>query len=107
MKSVFWRYLLLLSLLYIFWGEFFAAGGVLNQLTLNFAIFYPLGFLVGYRRHYESLRSAYYAALIFNLFSYLMASLLQVPFENGLMILIDYLSLFIFLKVGMYIGLRA
>lgn len=107
MKSLFWRYLLILSLLYIFWGEFFVAGGVLNQLALNFAIFYPIGFLVGYRRQYENLRSAYLASLIFNLLSYIMANLAQVPIENGLMILIDYLSLFIFLKVGMNIGLRA
>lgn len=107
MKSLFLRYLLILSLLYIFWGEFFVAGGVLNQLTLNFAIFYPLGFLVGYRRQYENLRSAYFAALIFNLLSYVMATLVQVPIGNGLMIILDYVSLFIFLKVGMYIGLRA
>lgn len=107
MKSVFWRYLLLLSLLYIFWGEFFITGGILSQLALNFAIFYPLGFLVGYRRKYENLHSAYFAALIFNLLSYVMAILVKVPIENVFMILIDYVSLFIFLKVGMDIGLRA
>ena len=46
MKTAFARYLLLLGLLFIFWSEFFVAGGALNQLAFNFAVFYPLGFLV-------------------------------------------------------------
>lgn len=107
MKSVFWRYMLLLSLLYIFWGGFFVTNGVLSQLALNFALFYPLGFLVGYRHQYENLRSAYFAALVFNFLSYVMAILVQIPIGNVFLILIDYVSLFIFLKVGMDIGLRA
>ena len=45
-KTAFARYLLLLGLLFIFWSEFFVAGGALNQLAFNFAVFYPLGFLV-------------------------------------------------------------
>ncbi|HBW39051.1 hypothetical protein [Desulfosporosinus sp. BICA1-9] len=107
MNLVFWRYVLILSLLYIFWGEFFVSGGILNQLGINFALFYPLGFLVGYCRQYENWRSAYLAALIFNLLSYVIASLLEIPIESLIMIVIDYVSLFVFLKAGRYIGQRA
>jgi hypothetical protein len=106
MNFAFWRYQLILSLLYFFWGEFFVTGGALNQLAINFALFYPLGFLVGYRRQYENIRLAYLAALIFNLLSYVIASVVEIPIESLIMVVIDFLSLFIFLKIGMYIGQR-
>lgn len=107
MSYTFWRYQLILSLLYIFWGEFFVSGGALNQLAINFALFYPLGFLVGYRRQYENLHSAYLAALIFNLLSYVIASVVEIPIESWIMVVIDFSSLFFFLKIGMTIGQRA
>ena len=63
MNSAFWRYQIILTLLLIFWGDFFVSGGLLNQLAFNFALFYPLGFLVGYGPKLENRRTAYVAAL--------------------------------------------
>ena len=107
MNTAFWRYLLILSLLFIIWGEFFVSGGVLNQLVFNFAIFYPLGFLVGYRPRLENIRTAYITALIFNIFSYLVASISEIPIESWTMVVLDFVSVGFFLKAGMIIGQRA
>jgi len=106
MNFAFWRYQLLLTVLFLFWGEFFDSGGALNQLAFNFAVFYPLGFLVGYRPRFENERTAYLAAFLFNLLSYLVAQLLAIPIESWIVVL-DYISLFIFLKAGVIIGQRA
>lgn len=107
MNFAFWRYQLILSLLLIFWGDFFISGGILNQLALNFAIFYPLGFLVGYRGNREDPLTAYIAALVFNLFSYLMAYVVAFPIESWLIVVVDFASLFVYLQVGIYFGRRA
>jgi len=107
MNSAFWRYLLILSLLFIFWGEFFVSGGVVNQLTFNFAIFYPLGFLVGYRSRLENIRTAYIAAFSFNSLSYLVASISEVHIESWIMVFIDFVSVGFILKAGMFMGQRA
>lgn len=106
MNFAFWRYLLILILLYLFWGDFFVSGGILNQLVFNFAVFYPLGFLVGYRYKYENLGSAYLAAFIFNLLSYLIAVLFEFPIDSWIIVVIDFTSLVVFLNIGMYIGRR-
>ena len=106
MNSYFWRYLLILSLLFIIWGEFFVSGGVLNLLAFNFAIFSPLGFLVGLRPQSENLRSAYIAAYSFNSLSYLVASISGIPIESWTMIVIDFVSVNLILKAGMIIGQR-
>ena len=107
MNSVFWRYQLILGLLLIIWSEFFISGGVLNQLAFNFALFYPVGFFAGYRRHFEDPRSAYHAAFSFNLLSYLIASMGGIPIESLTIVAVDFVSLFFFLKVGTIIGQRA
>lgn len=107
MNSAFWRYLLILSLLYFIWGEFFVSGGVINQLVFNFAVFYPLGFLVGYRPRIETVRSATIAAFSFNSLSYLIASLSGIPIESWTMVMLDFISVGFFLKAGMMIGQRA
>lgn len=107
MNFAYWRYLLILSLLFIIWGEFFVSGGVLNQLTFNFAIFYPLGFLVGYRSRLENMRSAYIAAFSFNILSYLVASISEVPIESWTLVVLDFVSVGFFLKAGMIIGKRS
>ena len=107
MHSAYWRYLLILSLLFIIWSEFFVSGGVLNQLALNFAIFYPLGFLVGDRPKSENIRSAYIAAFSFNILSYLIASISGIPIESWTMVVLDFASVGFFLKVGMMMGQRA
>ncbi|EGW36248.1 hypothetical protein [Desulfosporosinus sp. OT] len=107
MNSAFWRYFLILSLLFIFWGEFFVSDGLLSQLTFNFAVFYPLGFLVGYRSRPENLRSAYLAAIIFNTLTYLVAVISGIPIEGWTLVVLDFISLFIFLKIGMIMGHRA
>lgn len=106
MNFAFWRYLLILILLYLFWGDFFVSGGILNQLVFNFAVFYPLGFLVGYRYKHENLGSAYLASLIFNLLSYLIAVLFEFPINSWIIVVIDFTSLVVFLNIGMYIGRR-
>lgn len=106
MNSAIWRYLLILSLLYIIWGEFFVESGVLNQLALNFAIFYPLGFLVGYRSRLETIRTAYITAFSFNILSYIMASIAGIPIESWIMVVLDFGSVGLFLKVGMIVGQR-
>ncbi|HWQ40572.1 MAG TPA: hypothetical protein VN456_00880, partial [Desulfosporosinus sp.] len=104
MNAAFWRYQLLLGLLYIVWIDFFTSGGVLNQLVFNFALFYPLGYLAGYRRHFEDLRSAYLAAFSFNLLSYLIIFIAGIPIESWTIVPVDFVSLIFFLKVGMIIG---
>ncbi|MDR3602793.1 MAG: hypothetical protein P4L49_20340 [Desulfosporosinus sp.] len=107
MKSAFWRYFLILGLLFIFWNEFFIADSLPNQLTFNFALFYPLGFLVGYRPRLENLRSAYCAAFLFNLASYLVAGILGIPIESWTIVALDFMSLVIFVKLGTIMGHRA
>lgn len=107
MNFAFWRYQLILSLLLLFWGDFFISGGILKPLALNYAIFYPLGFLVGYRSYCEDPRTAYLAALVFNLFSYLMAYVVAFPIESWLIVGVDFVSLFVYLQVGIYFGRRA
>jgi len=106
MNSAFWRYLLILSLLFIIWGEFFVAGGALNQLAFNFAIFYPLGFLVGYRHRLEIIPTAYIAAFSFNILSYIVASIMGIPIESWIMVVLDFGSVGLFLKAGMIVGQR-
>ncbi len=107
MNTAFWRYQLILCLLFIVWGEFFVVGGVLTQLAFNFAVFYPLGFLVGYRPASENAYSAYIAAISFNILSYLLASSLEISIESWTMVIIDFMSLGVYLKVGMMMGKRA
>lgn len=107
MNSAFWRYFLLLSLLFIIWGEFFVSAGLLNQLAFNFALFYPLGFLVGYRQQFENQRTAYLTALVFNCSSYLLAVLAGISIESWILVLADFTSMFVFIKVGVLIGRRA
>lgn len=106
MNAAFWRYQLLLALLYIVWIDFFTSGGVLNQLVFNFALFYPIGYLAGYRRYFEDLRSAYLAAFSFNLISYLIIYMAGIPIESWIIVPVDFVSLMFFLKVGMIIGQR-
>jgi len=107
MNFSYWRYLLILSLLFIIWGEFFVSGGVLNQLAFNFAIFYPVGFLVGYRPQVENIRSAYIAAFTFNTLSYLVAIISEIPIESWTLVILDFGSVGLFLKAGMIIGQRS
>lgn len=107
MNTAFWRYLLLLGLLFILWSEFFVSAGVLNQLALNFALFYPLGFLVGYRPRQENLYTAYLAGFIFNSLSYYFAYIYGVQIESWTMIILDFSSFIFFVKLGAIIGTRA
>jgi len=102
----FWRYQLLLGLLFVVWIDFFTSGGLFNQVAFNFALFYPLGYLAGYRRHFEDLRSAYLAAFSFNLLSYLIAYIGEIPIESWTIVPVDFISLIIFLKIGTIIGQR-
>ncbi|AFM42101.1 hypothetical protein Desaci_3200 [Desulfosporosinus acidiphilus SJ4] len=107
MNKAFWRYMLLLSLLFLFWSEFFVSGGILSQLAFNFALFYPLGFFVGYRSRQENIRTAYLAGFIFNLLSYLASFIYQIPIQSWSMVILDFVSFFIFVKLGAIFGKRA
>jgi len=98
--------MLILSLLFIIWGEFFVSGGVLNTLAFNFAIFIPLGFLVAARPQSENLRSAYLAAYSFNTLSYCLSSISGSPIENWSLVVLDFVSVGFLLKVGMIMGQR-
>jgi len=76
-------------------------------LAFNFALFTPIGFLAGYRRHFENLRFAYIAAFTFNLLTYVIASLEGVPIDNWTLVAVDFVSFIFFLKLGTIIGQRA
>ncbi|WP_235838669.1 hypothetical protein [Desulfosporosinus metallidurans] len=97
----------LVDLAFHFLGRFFVPGGLLNQLTLNFALFYPLGFLVGYRPRLENRRTAYVAAFLFNCSSYLIAVISGVSIDNWTIVILDFVSLILFLEAGRIIGKRA
>ncbi len=100
----FWRYQLILVLLYIVWGQFFTAGTLANQVAFNFAVFYPVGFLGGYRK--EKIFNVFGAALVFNSLTYLLALLNGVRIENWLIVPVDFISLLILLGAGLYISQR-
>jgi hypothetical protein len=107
MNLTYWRYMLILSLLFIVWGKFFVSDGVLNQLAFNFAVFYPLGFLVGYRPRLETIRTAYIAAFSFNILSYLIASLSEIAIESWTLVVLDFGSVGLFLIAGKIMGQRS
>ncbi|MDP4126374.1 MAG: hypothetical protein Q8912_05465 [Bacillota bacterium] len=104
MKSYFWRYQTILFLLYIFWSDFFTMGGPFNQLFFNFALFYPLGFLVGYRPNFGNLRMAYFSAFLFNFSTYVVAVLTGISIDSWVIIIIDFFSLILFLEAGRLMG---
>lgn len=100
----FWRYQLILVLLYIVWDGFFTIGtGTLaNQVAFNFAVFYPVGFLGGYRR--EKKVYLFGAALLFNILTYFLAILNGVRIDDWQIVPVDFISLVILVGVGFYIG---
>lgn len=104
MNSAFWRYIILLSVLLIIWNDFFIYGGIFNQLAFNFALYYPLGFLAGYRREREDQLTAFIAAFSFNLLSYLIAGAAGIPIESWLIVIVDFISVFIIIKIGIIVG---
>jgi hypothetical protein len=98
----FWRYQVMLVLLYIFWGQFLTSGTPADQLVFNFAVFYPVGFLGGYRK--EKKFSLFGAVLVFNCLTYLFALLTGARIEDWLIVSIDFISLVIFTEAGYYFG---
>jgi hypothetical protein len=98
----FWRYQVILVLLFIFWSQFFTTETLANQFVFNFAVFYPVGFLGGYRK--ENKFSLFGAVLIFNSLTYLLALLTGGRIENWMIVPIDFISLFIFTETGYYIS---
>ncbi len=100
----FWRYQLILVLLYIVWGQFFTAGTLANQVAFNFAVFYPVGFLGGYRK--EKKFNLFATALIFNCLTYLLTLLSGVRIEKWLIVPVDFLSMLIVMGIGFYISKR-
>lgn len=98
----FWRYQVILLLLFIFWSQFFTDEAMANQLVFNFAVFYPVGFLGGYRK--ENKFSLFGAVLIFNSLTYLFVFLTGGRIEDWLIVPIDFSSLAIFTGIGYFIG---
>jgi hypothetical protein len=98
----FWRYQVILVLLFIFWSQFLTDEALANQLVLNFAVFYPVGFLGGYRK--ENKISLFGAVLIFNCLTYLLVLLTGGRIEDWLIVPIDFISLAIFTAIGYFIG---
>lgn len=98
----FWRYQVLLVLLFIFWSQFFIPENLAIQLVFNFAVFYPIGFLGGYRK--EDKYSLLGAVLVFNSLTYLLALLTGFRIEDWLIVPIDFISLVIFIEAGYYFG---
>jgi hypothetical protein len=98
----FWRYQVMLVLLFIFWSQTFNFGTPGNQLVFNFAVFYPVGFLGGYRK--ENKFSLFGAVLVFNSLTYLLTLLTGSRIEDWLIVPIDFISLVIFIEVGYYFG---
>ena len=104
MKSDFWRYQIILTVLFIFWTGFFDTGGLLNQLVFNFALFYPLGFLIGFRPELESKSTAYISAFLFNCSSYVIAMASGIPIQSWFIVTIDFLSVLVILETGRIVG---
>lgn len=105
MNRSFWLYLLIIILLYFIWGNVFSDYNAVNQIVFNFAVFYPCGLLAGMNGLPKSRRSVIAAALVFNLFTYLLAYAYALPFNIALM-LIDFASMFVILALALYIGAR-
>lgn len=100
----FWRYQLILVLLYIFWSQIFTTENqnLANQIVFNFAVFYPIGLLGGYRK--ENKLSLFGAVLVFNSLTYLIILLTGSRIEYWLSVPLDFISLIIFVEVGYYFG---
>lgn len=106
MNSAFRRYMVILILLFIIWGKYFVWSGFLNQIALNFAIFYPLGFWVGYRSQFENVRVAYATAFAFNILNYLLVIYLGVRIEDWATVVLDFVSVGFLIKIGLIMGRR-
>ncbi|MHB1652735.1 MAG: hypothetical protein ACYCVD_09705 [Desulfitobacteriaceae bacterium] len=102
----FWRYQLILFLLYFLWSGFFTSQTLLSQAAFNFAIFYPVGVLTGYRREQGGIKEVYVAALVFDLLTYGLAILGGGYVENWSLIAVDFFSMILFIGLGILIGGR-
>lgn len=104
----FWRYQIILLLLFFLWGGFFTSGTILNQIGFNFAVFYPVGLYAGYRMDPHGVSELYAAAVVFNAFTYGLAyasgGLEALP--NLVLIGIDFLSMAIVAGIGFAMGRR-
>lgn len=103
----FWRYQLVLILLYLLWGNFFTTGGIINQVGFNFAVFYPVGFWAGYTDSIENFREAFAAVIVFNIITYLIAIFSGLPMGPWVMIGVDFFSMFVIVTLGILIGRKA
>lgn len=106
MRLSFWRFQLFLFLLYLVWGNFFTAETLINQAVFNFAVFYPVGFLEGYWPAPGGKKEIYQAAVIFNCLTYLIAFVSGVYVQNLFVVFADFLSMIIFVQLGIVMGRR-
>lgn len=116
MRLSFWRYQLILVLLYFFWSIFFTSPTptIFSQIAFNFAVFYPVGLLAGHQNQKgdtkKNILEVCFAALVFNLLTYGLAYLGGITFQewsqNWSLVLIDFLSMFLLIGLGMIFGDR-
>ena len=106
MRLTFWRFQLILLVLYFFWGNFFTGGGLISQIVYNFAVFYPVGFLEGYWPAPSGKWTVLAAAMVFNVMSYLVAVLAAMVLPGWPIVVIDYVSMAAFILIGKWMGHR-
>lgn len=101
-----WHYMLLLMALYWLWGVFFGEQTMINQFVFNFALFYPVGFINAYFGDSKGGLSAFQVAAIFDLATYIPVLILAIDVPLSL-ISIDFLTMVLFVCLGIFIGRRA
>ncbi len=106
MRLTFWRFQIILFILYFFWGNFFTGDSLVSQAAFNFAVFYPVGFLEGYWPAPTGKWTVYVAGVSFNVFTYLVVLIAGVPWPKGETVIIDFVSMALFIWAGTWIGRR-
>lgn len=100
-----WHYAMVLMSLYFIWGEFFPEPTFINQVIFNFALFYPIGFMNGYFEDAGGALPVFRMAILFNLMTYGLVILAGISIPL-LLAGVDFLTLFLFLYLGIVMGKR-
>lgn len=100
-----WHYAMVLMSLYFIWGEFFPEPTFINQVIFNFALFYPVGFMNGYFEDAGGALPVFRMAILFNLMTYGLVILAGISIPL-LLASVDFLTLFLFLYLGIVMGKR-
>jgi hypothetical protein len=81
--------------------------GWISQIIFNFAIFYPLGFAsiyIGKKFKQKQRWTVFFAALVFNALTYLLAYSEEIPLNLGWKTALDFGSMLLFVAAGQYFG---